>query len=221
MIASAPSASSAVSRRAPRKQVVRLLTLWGQFWSAAGPSTAAESREARLHYIAAIIGRSVSSANDLAPSELAQVNRTLTSELKRIPRVPNPESRLSTSMLWKIRQLESFLRWSPVPARLSGFLQDKFGVRAPDRLTRAQASRAIEALFRVAARNTVKTRLGQDHEVGKRELAAEVRVIKDALRSWSPPDPSRDRERAEPVTEDAHSAPRVRFFCASDPRGDF
>jgi len=65
-----------------RQAVVRLHALWGEFWKAAGPTTAEESRIARLHYIASIVGRDVASANDLQPQELAAVTRRLQSDIE-------------------------------------------------------------------------------------------------------------------------------------------
>lgn len=160
---------------------------------------ATEKRDARLHYIAAVIGRQVTSANDLTEPELQQVIGRLLLEV-RPARLSSRAKRsgaegpargnnvqITKEQIWKIRQIEQSLGWHTRPERLAGFLLSLFKRPRPELLSHAQAWRAIEALFSLAARERAKRRLGDSHQVGKTELAAEVQTIKNELHSWNPP----------------------------------
>ena len=174
------------------KKIKVLMALWNRVCPF---KDAGEKRDARLHYIAAIIGHTVSSANDLTAAELKQVIDRLMLEVR--PGGRNPASnnlrefpnraQITNSQRWKIRQLESYLGWTPRPERLEGFLSSLFRVRRPEHLSHAQAWRAIEALFSLAARERVKADNGPDYEVGSAELAKASESLKEVLHSWRPP----------------------------------
>jgi len=168
---------SAAAQSAERIRVVRLMTLWGQYWSAAGPSTAEDSRVARLHYIAAVIGHPVESANDLLPNEVVQVARRLQNDIAAQTR--EEERGLATrEQLYTIRTLEQRLGWAARPERLAGFLWNTYRVRRPDRLSHGGARKAIESLYAVLARSEIKGAKGSGYPVGKPELARAVANLK-------------------------------------------
>jgi len=181
-----------------RKQVVRLMALWGD---ACPVKDVGESRDGRLHYIAAVVGHPVGSANDLTAAEIAQVTLSLEHDLSakapasstpaslagKVLRFPN-RAGISKRQLWKIRQIEIWLGWHSVPARLEGWLDSLFKARRPEHLTHAQGWRAIEGLTSLAARERVKASRGAEYMVGRNELAAERDRLKGELLAWRPPE---------------------------------
>ena len=212
MIASAPSAV----KKAPRRQVIRLMALWGQ---ACPLRDASEARDGRLHYIAAVLGHPVASANDLTAAELAQVIRSLDNDLSssaksadNLLRFPN-RSGISKRQLWKIRQIEVWLKWHTRPARLAGFLYAKFKTSRPEHLTHAQAWRAIEALTSLAARNRIKADCGAYYKVGREELATARDRLKTELQSWRPPEMAKAGGESVANSPTGTIAPRAGIQC--------
>lgn len=161
-----------------------LMTLWGKRYRKDVCVTPEESREWRLNYISALLQRRVTSAKELNPRELRRVIDYLRAEEKsRTGRSAiKASTQCSREQLFLIRQLEQSLGWASVPERLAGFLATKFhGVRRAEHLTRWNASKAIEALFRVWARNEIKSSKGADYRVGAAELEGAVTVLKRRL----------------------------------------
>ena len=182
-----------------RKQVVRLMALWGD---ACPVKDVGESRDGRLHYIAAVVGHPVGSANDLTAAEIAQVTLSLEHDLSakapasstpaslagKVLRFPN-RAGISKRQLWKIRQIEQYLGWGRPgkdERRLAGFLRTKFHVDQPEDLTADSASSAIEALCGVGARQRIKARKGKAYAVKRAELTREVARLKHELQEWRP-----------------------------------
>lgn len=107
--------------------------------------------------------------------------------------VSGPEGKPSDAQLWKIRQIEQYLGWGR-PAqrderRLASFLRTKFQVDCPEDLTSDSASRAIEALCAVGARQRIKARKGKSYAVKRAELTREVAALKRELQEWRPAEP--------------------------------
>ena len=183
-----------------RKKVIVLQTLWSKYCPL---SDAEESRDARLHFLAQVVGHCVGSANELSEQELEKAIQALMREIqpqrhrgtdgKNVIQFPNRNG-VTREQVWKIRQLEAWMEWAAVPERLEGFLRSKFHAERPEHLTHQQAWRATEALFAVAARARVKQRRSQESEVGsqeikvsRKELTKEIRKLKEETRYWRPP----------------------------------
>lgn len=174
---------------ADRKQIVALMATWGNLC----PLKGEQARDARLAYCRTVLRRPIESCNDLTPAETDQVISAMQRELASRPasrpsnlrQFPNRNTP-SREMVWKIRQLESWLGWTPVPERLGGFLRHMFRKSSPEQLTHAQAWRAVEALHDVAARAQIKADKGAAYPVSKPELAAAVATLKVTLASWRP-----------------------------------
>lgn len=106
--------------------------------------------------------------------------------------VSGPEGKPSDAQLWKIRQIEQYLGWGRPgkdERRLVGFLRTKFHVDCPEDLTSDSASRAIEALCAVSARQRIKARKGKSYAVKRAELTREVAALKRELQEWRPAEP--------------------------------
>jgi hypothetical protein len=192
-----------------RKKIVALMALWSEVSplesiplpaGLSGPALRdaradrpKQHKYARLRFLAQQIGRIVDSANDLSDDELEtcihalqQLQRTAaTRPRSNLRRFPN-RTGITKEQIWKIRQLESFLGWALVPARLAGFLEHVYHVRQPGDLTHARAWQCIESLFNTAARSGLKADKGAAYHVPKDELAARVAILKVHLSSWQP-----------------------------------
>jgi uncharacterized protein DUF1018 len=181
---------------AHRKKIVVMMALWSQVHPC---DDAADCRAERLRFLAQQTGRVIDSANDLADDELeraiqllhkVRLSRGIAPSSKarsgsNVRRFPNRNS-ISREAVWKIRQLEAYLGWSGVPARLEGFLAHIYKVRRPDDLTHAAAWKCIESLFDVAARAEIKAEKGATYRVPRGELAARAAALKSRLATWQP-----------------------------------
>ena len=160
-----------------RKQVVRLMALWGD---ACPVKDVGESRDGRLHYIAAVVGHPVGSANDLTAAEIAQVTLSLEHDLSakapasstpaslagKVLRFPN-RAGISKRQLWKIRQIEIWLGWHSVPARL--VIQGP-SPRTPDARPGLARHRGLDLTGRPRARQGLPRRgvYGRTKRTGRR-----------------------------------------------------
>jgi hypothetical protein len=207
-----------------RKRVVRLLALWGAAaGSALRGASAKEKRYERLRFCAQQVGRVIDSANDLTEEELGKCIQALQQSRDRkgagagrqkkppIAGAPGSDSNvvefpntsgITEGELWKIWQLEHFLGWAENPARLEGLLRAKFHEANPKYLSHAQAWRAIETLFSIAAREEAKKqsrpstsreepplprgRGSDSRKVSPEELKAARARLKKQLETWRP-----------------------------------
>ena|ERR1035437_5153415 len=180
------------------KQRIRLMALWGERWRSTysivdnliSPSSSEECRDGRLVYLAQICGRVLDSANELTEADAGKAIAALESERpKKLIAFPN-RNRISKEQIWKIRQLEAseYLGWASESKRLAGFLREQYrGATRPEQLSFKDGWKAIEALFRIAARQAVQRSKGAGYKVPGEELLAEVKRIKVALQGWQPP----------------------------------
>lgn len=158
--------------------MIILQTLWGKRC----PFKGEESKAARLAYLSELCGRRVESAKDLSAKELTYAIYALRKDQKLQDRNGKGSSAPpSSQQFFLIRQLEQSLGWTAVPERLSGFIRSKYRRDRPDQLTASEASKLIEALFRVWARNTIKQAKGPDYPVGNDELKECVINLKQNL----------------------------------------
>jgi hypothetical protein len=171
-----------------KEDALRLLhKLWREYCPV---SDREESRAERLRFCGRVLGQAVDSTSQLSEDDLALVIREIRSAMRQGSNVVSirgkPMQSASREQVWKIRQIEIYLGWSNVPARLAGLLRDQFRVERPEQLSKRNAWRAIEALISIAARELVKSERGADHQVDRRELNQARKRIKEVLQTWRP-----------------------------------
>lgn len=160
----------------------RLMQLWNQRC----PFKGDESRDARLVYLARVIGHALGSSSELTDAEATAAIRALESEKGKVVGFPN-RNLITKGQIWKIRQIESYLGWASVPERLAGYLRVTCrGTDRPEKLGFRQAIGVIDGLLRLQARGNIKAVKGEAYKVPRPELAAEVVRIQKALRYWRP-----------------------------------